>query len=210
MKKIRLKQPVVYAIYGVSFLLLLGFLYLISPTNNTLDIEENINYVSKSILEDVEPVISTDQRIIKPYTDESVTLLKNFYDYDSEEETQKNAIIYYQNTYMQSSGVAYGKSDKFDIVAVLDGTVTSIKEDELLGTIVEIKHDDNTFTLYQSIADVKVKENDTVTQGTIIGTSGTSNLQKDLGQHIYFELIKNNTPVNPENCYGKTLKELQG
>ena len=111
---------------------------------------------------------------------------------------------------MQSSGVAYGKSDKFDIVAVLDGTVTSIKDDELLGTIVEIKHDDNTFTLYQSITDVKVKENDTVTQGTIIGTSGTSNLQKDLGQHIYFELIKNNTPVNPENCYGKTLKELQG
>ena len=94
MKRIRLKRPVVYAIYGVSFLFLLGFLYLISPNTTTLDIEENINYVSKSILEDVQPVVSVDQTMIKPYTDENVSLLKNFYDYDSEEDTQKNAIIY--------------------------------------------------------------------------------------------------------------------
>lgn len=208
MKRVRLKQPVVYAIYGVSFLLLLGFLYLISPSSTTLDIKENINYVSKSILEDIQPVVSVDQQIIKPYNDQSVTLLKNFYDYDSEEETQKNAIIYYENTYMQSSGVAYGSEKAFDIIAILDGTVTSIKEDELLGTIVEIKHDNNTYSLYQSISDVKVKENDTVTQGTIIGTSGTSNLQKDLGSHVYFEIIKDNVTVNPENCYGKSINEL--
>ena len=208
MKRIRLKRPVVYAIYGVSFLFLLGFLYLISPTTTTLDIEENINYVSKSILEDVQPVVSVDQTMIKPYTDENVSLLKNFYDYDSEEDTQKNAIIYYENTYMQSSGVAYGGVENFDIVAVLDGTVTSIKEDELLGTIVEIQHENNTYSLYQSISNVKVKENDVVTQGTIIGTSGISNLQKDLGSHLYFEIIKENTPLNPENCYGKSINEI--
>lgn len=208
MKKIRLKRPVVYAIYGVSFLFLLGFLYLISPTTTTLDIEENINYVSKSILEDVQPVVSVDQTMIKPYTDENVSLLKNFYDYDSEEDTQKNAIIYYENTYMQSSGVAYGGVENFDIVAVLDGTVTSIKEDELLGTIVEIQHENNTYSLYQSISNVKVKENDIVTQGTIIGTSGISNLQKDLGSHLYFEIIKENTPLNPEICYGKSINEI--
>lgn len=208
MKRIRLKRPVVYAIYGVSFLFLLGFLYLISPNTTTLDIEENINYVSKSILEDVQPVVSVDQTMIKPYTDENVSLLKNFYDYDSEEDTQKNAIIYYENTYMQSSGVAYGGVENFDIVAVLDGTVTSIKEDELLGTIVEIQHENNTYSLYQSISNVKVKENDIVTQGTIIGTSGISNLQKDLGSHLYFEIIKENTPLNPEICYGKSINEI--
>lgn len=208
MKRIRLKRPVVYAIYGVSFLFLLGFLYLISPNTTTLDIEENINYVSKSILEDVQPVVSVDQTMIKPYTDENVSLLKNFYDYDSEEDTQKNAIIYYENTYMQSSGVAYGGVENFDIVAVLDGTVTSIKEDELLGTIVEIQHENNTYSLYQSISNVKVKENDVVTQGTIIGTSGISNLQKDLGSHLYFEIIKENTPLNPEICYGKSINEI--
>lgn len=208
MKRIRLKRPVVYAIYGVSFLFLLGFLYLISPTTTTLDIEENISYVSKSILEDVQPVVSVDQTIIKPYIDENVSLLKNFYDYDSEEDTQKNAIIYYENTYMQSSGVAYGGVENFSVIAVLDGIVTSIQEDELLGTIVEIQHKDNVYSLYQSISDVKVKENDVVTQGTVIGTSGTSNLQKDLGSHLYFEIIKENIPVNPENCYGKSINKI--
>ena len=134
-------------------------------------------------------------------------MIKNYYDYKSEE-TQENSIIYYENTYMQSSGIAYGGVDKFDIVAVLDGIVTVVKEDELLGTIVEIKHDNNMYSLYQSVSDVKVKENDQVVQGTIIASSGTSALQKDLGSHVYFEIIVNNNTINPELSYGKSINEL--
>ena len=207
MKKIRLKQPVIYALYGISFLLLLDILYLITPTTSTLKIEDNITYVSNSILENIEPVISLEQKIIKPYTNENVSVIKNYYDYKSEE-TQENSIIYYENTYMQSSGIAYGGVDKFDIVAVLDGIVTVVKEDELLGTIVEIKHDNNMYSLYQSVSDVKVKENDQVVQGTIIASSGTSALQKDLGSHVYFEIIVNNNTINPELSYGKSINEL--
>lgn len=207
MKKVRLKQPVIYALYGLSFLLLLGILYLITPTTGTLDIEDNMTYVSKSILENVEPVISLEQKIIKPYTNEGVSVVKNYYDYKTEE-TQENSIIYYENTYMQSNGIAYGGVDSFDVVAILDGTVTAVKEDELLGTIIEIKHDNNMYSLYQSVSNVKVKENEEVVQGTIIATSGTSNLQKDLGSHVYFEIILNNNTINPELSYGKSIKEL--
>lgn len=146
MKKVRLKQPVIYALYGLSFLLLLGILYLITPTTSTLDIEDNITYVSRSILENIEPVISLEQKIIKPYTNENVSVVKNYYDYETEE-TQENSIIYYENTYMQSNGIAYGGVDNFDVVAILDGTVSAVKEDELLGTIVEIKHNDNMYSL---------------------------------------------------------------
>lgn len=207
MKKVRLKQPVIYALYGLSFLLLLGILYLITPTTSTLDIEDNITYVSRSILENIEPVISLEQKIIKPYTNENVSVVKNYYDYETEE-TQENSIIYYENTYMQSNGIAYGGVDNFDVVAILDGTVSAVKEDELLGTIVEIKHNDNMYSLYQSMSNVTVKENDQVVQGTIIGTSGKSLLQKDLGSHLYFEIIVNNNAINPELSYGKSIKEL--
>ena len=57
---------------------------------------------------------------------------------------------------MQSTGVSYGGVDDFDVVAVLDGTVTSVREDELLGTIVEIKHNNNLTSVYQSLKDVSV------------------------------------------------------
>ena len=124
------------------------------------------------------------------------------------EETQENSIIYYENTYMQSNGIAYGGVDNFDVVAILDGTVTAVKEDELLGTIVEIRHDNNMYSLYQSVSNVKVKENEEVVQGTIIASSGTSSLQKDLGSHVYFEIIVNNNTINPELSYGKSINEL--
>lgn len=208
MKKVRLKQPVVYSLYALSFFVILGLLYLVSPDTTTLDIQENIKYVSKSIFDREQPVVAVDQKIIKPFTDEKVAVLRSFYDYESEESTQEKSIIYYENTYMQSNGIAYGGVEKFDVIAVLDGVVTSIKEDELLGTVVEIKHDDNIYTLYESVSDVKVKENDTVSQGTVIASSGVSNLQKDLGSHLFFEVIKNNNTINPEKIYGKSLKDL--
>ena len=38
--------------------------------------------------------------------------------------------------------------------------------------------------------------------------SGESNLQKDLKDHLYFEVLIDGNAVNPENCYDKTLSEL--
>ena len=43
-----------------------------------------------------------------------------------------------------------------------------------------------------------------VKQGDVIGTSGTSNISKELNSHLKFELIKNGQIVNPEEYYDKT------
>ena len=132
----------------------------------------------------------------------------NYYNKDDDEETQKNSLILFENTYLPSTGISYQSDYDFDVVSILDGTVITVKEDQTLGKIVEIKHDNNIISSYQSLSEVLVKEGDTLTQGTIIGKSGTSNLEKDLGSHLHFELTIDSNTVDPENYYDKELGNI--
>ena len=83
-----------------------------------------------------------------------------------------------------------------------------MKDDELLGKIVEIKHNNDVISVYQSLGEVSVKKGDAVSQGQNIGKSGTSNISKDLGSHLHFELIVKGQTVNPEEYYDKNISEL--
>lgn len=211
MKTRRLKKSVVYGIYAVGLFAFFGTIYLIESniSNKNLKNSNTDNtYVSKSLLDDTVSVVAEEAKISKPYTDTELKVLQNYYNYKDAEEEQQRSIIYYENTYMQSSGISYGGKDDFDVVSILDGTVISVKTDNTVGTTVEIKHSDDVVSVYQSLAEITVKENDTVTQGQIIGKGGNSNLQKDLGTHVYFEIIVKGNAVNPESCYGKSLSEL--
>ena len=77
----------------------------------------------------------------------------------------------------------------------------NVKQDDILGTIVEIKHDNNYVTTYQSLSDVTVKKDDIVTQGQVIGKSGTNKLDKDMGNHLHFELYTNGQVVDLKPLY---------
>ena len=109
---------------------------------------------------------------------------------------------------MQNAGVSYVLKATFDVVSVLDGTVIDVKEDEVLGKTITIKHDDKLTSTYQSLSEVNVKKDDEVTQGQVIGKSGTNKLEKDLGNHLYFELTVDSTSVNPEEYYDKKVNEI--
>lgn len=207
----RLKKSVIYGIYSLAFIAMIGLIYLIESNIPKKQFNNNeYSYVSKTIFDDVIPVVKTEEKIIRPYTADDVKIIKTYYDYKGEETSQQNSIIYYENTYMQSSGVSYGKDDKFDVVSILPGTVEEIKEDELLGKIVKIKHNDNVISLYQCLSETTINEGDSVIEGQVIGQSGTCNLEKDIKNHVYFELLINNETVNPEDYYGKTLKDIEG
>ena len=78
-----------------------------------------------------------------------------------------------------------------------------------MGTIVEIRHNNELISVYQSLSNVSVKVDDTIIQGQVIGQSGTSNINKDLGNHLHFEIYYQGKILNPENCYNKTPEELQ-
>ena len=169
---------------------------------------EDIDFVNKTVFEEEIPVVNTEKVLIRPYSNSEIKILKGFYDPNADTNSQQNSLIYYENTYLPNSGVSYGGVDNFDVLAVYDGTVTSIKQDNLLGTIVTINHDNNMISIYQSLGEVLVKENQVINQGDIIGKSGVCNIEKDLNNHLHFELILNGTVVNPELYYDKKISEL--
>lgn len=211
MKKRVLKKSVVYSLYGLSFSLLLGGIVLLNVANSNKSLDskqEDYSLVSRGLFDNVETVVNSKEKLIKPYTDESVKIVKNYYDYQADEETQKGSLIYYENTYLQSSGVSYGKEESFDVIAILDGTVKEVKEDTTLGNVVVIEHSNNIVSTYQSLTDIKVKQGDKVSQGDVIAKSGTSNISSDLNNHLYFELAVGGITVNPENYYNKSVDEL--
>ena len=206
MESRRIKKSAVYAIYSIGIIALIGTIYLIETSiakDSFKENDDNYGYVSKTIFDETVPVMNEANgvQLIRPYTDEKVKIVKNYYDYKGEEETQKNSIFFHEDTYMQSTGVSYWGVDDFDVVAVLDGTVTSVREDELLGTIVEIKHNNNLTSVYQSLKDVSVKKDDKVSQGQPIAKAGTSNIDTSLKNHVYFELIQDGKVINPEEQF---------
>ena len=211
MENRRLKKSAIYLLYSVGFVLLVGVAYLIETTFSSNYLSDDVKYVNDTIIKDeVKPVVATEKTIQKPYKDDDIKIVKDYYNYQGDEESQINSIIVYNNTYLQNSGVCYGGKDEFEVSAILDGTVKEVKEDETLGNIVQIEHDNNIISVYQSLKDVKVKVGDTVSAGDTIAFAGSNNLNKDLGTHLYFELIIDGANVNPADYFGKTLTEIKG
>lgn len=209
MKKRRLKKSVVYVLYGISFALLLsGVLLLGVATEDSAS--DTFEYVSKSILdfEEEVKVINSNNKIIRPYNDANVKIVKDFYDYKGEEKSQEESLIYYENTYMPSSGVSYSNGEKFEVVSILEGTVTDVKEDTITGNSITIEHANGITSIYQSITNITVKKGDIINAGFVIGISSTSNIRKDLNNHLYFELIIDGVCVDPENYYDKLVNEI--
>lgn len=211
MTRRKLKKPVIYAIYACSFVLVIGLIYMLeSAISRSLfqNKKDDYEYVSDTIVDDDVPVVNVEKTIIRPYTDSEIQILKAFYNYQGDASSQEKALLYYSEQYLQNTGVAYGGKDSFDVVAVLDGTVVDVKEDALLGKVVEIRHSNDLISLYQSLGEVFVKKDDVVTQGSVIGKSGTSNIETDLNSHLHFEIINKGQNINPEDCYDKKMSEL--
>ncbi len=210
MKRRKLKSFVIPTTIAV---LIIGTFFttaIITKNNSSLnDADENVDYVSETIIEDEVPVINTQMKVVNPYTDQSVTIGKYFYDYKAEADRQERAIIYHDNTYLQNSGMDFVATNVFDVVAVLDGTVTDVKEDETLGKIVELKHDNDYISIYQSLSEVSVKKGDTVTQGQVLGKSGTNELDKEMGNHLHFEFYVNGQVVDPSLYLNKELSDAK-
>lgn len=208
--KRQLKQSVVYGLYALSFILILSGFLIVGLMFKGEKGNNKYQYVSKGMLDYEEkiPVVSTEIKIVRPYVDKDIEIVRNFYDYKADSDNQEKSLIYYQGTYMPSSGVSYSGKDAFDVVAIYDGVVKEIKEDVTLGNVITIEHSNGVTSIYQSIDEISVKEGDNVAVGQLLAKSSTSNISTDLGNHLYFELIVNGVSVNPENYYDKSINEL--
>lgn len=210
MKRRKLKPFVKVSL--IVTLLIIGILGVTTLINNktvgVLKVDDDFTYVNDYIFDNYYPVINEDEKIIKPYTNEKVSIFKNFYDKDATEEEQQKSLIYHEGIYMQNSGVDYKSDESFDVVASLSGTVTNVSDDTLLGKTVEIRNSSEIINLYQCLSETSLKKGDTISQGQIIGKSGTCTLNQDIKNGLHFEMYKNGKVINPELYYNKSLKEL--
>lgn len=198
--------------YTLSILMLLGSVYCITGIVNknmkSSGVEDEVLVpVDDEVYEEL-PVVATESVIGRPYNNGNVKILQGFYDYRDDTSKQENSIIYYGNTYMQNSGVDYGYKDEFEVLSILDGTVSEVSEDDLMGKTVKIKHSNNLISVYQSLGDVSVKEGDNISSGFIIGKSGKSTINEELGNHLHFEIYYDGEVLNPESCFDKVPSSL--
>lgn len=193
-----------WVIPTLGIIVLIGALILYYILGRVLnyDLVPEDTYVTDALIDNtIEVQQEIESSISKPYNSQDVKISKYFYLEEDEESKQQQSLIRYENIYMPNTGILYSSSKEFDIISILDGKVTSVKEDEILGNIIEIEHSNNIVSIYQSIKDVQVKIGDQVKQGDVIAKSGSNKLENEQDNCLHFELYKDGTLINPEELY---------
>ena len=86
-KKVKLKPFVMPTIYGIVTISLALSLFFLG--SNILREKVPVTYITSStLIEEVEPVISETKKIKRPYIEEDVKILQNFYDNSSDKKVQ--------------------------------------------------------------------------------------------------------------------------
>lgn len=205
-KKLVLKPFVIPMLYSIFAVVVIVSLFL---SIEVIDEKEQLTYVNNSILDEYVPVVNIEEETIKkPFTDQTVTISNNYYDYQATEEEQQSSILYHENTYLQNTGINYYSENTFDVISILNGEVIEVEDKELLGKSVTIRHDNELISVYQSLGEVSVKKGDNVSIGQVIGKSGTCHLINNSKHNLHFELYVNGTIKDPENYYDKKLSDI--
>lgn len=224
----KMKKLIVPGVYLTAILLVMGSIYLtVSGINKYYSKRDDFNYSIDAMNEkptDIVPKevipVNTDETkteetskktttILKPYLSDKVTIGRNYYNYQGEQKDQENSIIFYENTYMQNTGIDYVSEEAFDVVSVLPGKVISISSDDSLGNIIKIEHEKNIISVYEGVNNIKVKENDQIKEGTVIATSGTSNINTNFKESLHFEVYYKGEIINPEEFYKMNLNNIE-
>ena len=137
-------------------------------------------------------------------------LVRTYFDSSLSDEELVSAVINTGSEFIESSGISYAKEDNsaFDVLAIYDGKVLSVTEDELAGATVEIQHSNDVISIYTSLTDVKVKAGDSVEQGAVIAKASTSINDTEAGVHVHLDVKVNDKYMNPTTIFGKEIDEL--
>ena len=208
MKKRRLKPFVLPTLYvlGVS---LIFFVVLFAGSNiKNLDLKD-YDFVTSIFTKKLKPVVNVEeQKISKPFNSEGVTISKYFYDKKDDDTKKEASIIYYENTYMQNTGVLYSSDEQFDVIASLPGTVTNVKDDEILGKVVYVEYNTKLTIVYYSLESTDLKIGDEIEQDSIIGKSGTNKLENEKKYSLLVEVYLDGNVINPLDFYEMNIEEL--
>lgn len=149
---------------------------------------------------DALPAAASGESLVWPVTNrDAMTVSMPFYNENGTEEEQAAAMVQYDNSFIPHTAIDLASKDgqAFDVKAAMSGEVTVAEQTPLSGYEVQIKHPNGLVTVYQSLAELKVKSGDSVKQGDVLGTAGVSELEKSEGVHVHFEVKSNGQSVDP-------------
>ncbi len=217
-KKVLKKRWVYPAIYLASAALIISGIFWFQAANKKVadppSVTENNtdDLLGSKNNEDAVEVTQSLENVDMPVANEDdVEYITEFFDINASEEEQEAALIVDGNKYHPNLGVDIAKKDnkEFDVLAALSGKVTAVRDDSLLGNVIEIEHDKGITTVYQSVKNIKVQVGDSVKQGDALATAGTSQLNKEAKTHLHFEIRKDNQAVNPQSYFGQPVTSLE-
>lgn len=210
MKKRKLKSFVLPTLY---FLVITGIFACIILLGSNMELESTDYDYGMEILEEVsnpvikEEVVST--KVIKePIEEDSSVITIHFYDRLDDKDKQIASLIYYENTYIPSTGVIYTSDQEFNVLAVFDGKIVDIKEDEFMGKYIICEHSNTLKTYYYGLDNIEVAIGDDLTTGTILGTSKVNKILNDKYTFL-FEVYHNNKLINPETIYNTKITDYE-
>lgn len=209
--KYKPKSFVVPTIYLLVLFVITAGVYLTKKELDKVEKKEdleNITFVSNSIFSRSIPIINIPDTIHEPYSINGIEIARYYYNSNDTIERKEKSVVYYEGTYMPNTGIDYTFKDTFDVISVYDGTVIDILDNELLGKTVKIRHNGDLISVYQGLSNIEVQKGDMVYLGQTIGTSGTSVINKELGNHFHFEIIKNGETIDPLLCINKKLGDI--
>ena len=153
-------------------------------------------------------VVVAEEKLVLPFSVDA-TISRHYFDIDDSLDVQSKSVYYFNGVYKPNTGVDYSFNDEiFEVKAAFKGTVSSIKNDTLLGYCVYVNNGNGLTAVYASLSEVKVKEGQELAQGDIIGLAGTNAIGSDLGNHLHFAILKNDVLVNPTSFMNKKLSEI--
>ncbi|MCA0991251.1 M23 family metallopeptidase [Pseudalkalibacillus hwajinpoensis] len=201
-QKLARKRWIYPAVYlGFAAIVLATVLWMQGGQDNAKDLSGIDEERSAFDTNDESVPVLGDSEVFKvPASEDSgVFVQKQFYDTSASTEEQQAALVFYNNTYYQNAGIDYGKEDgaSFDVKAAMSGKVVKATNDQLLGNVVHLEHNDGVVTVYESLEALEIEQGDTVKQGEKLGTAGTNTFDTDAGVHVHFEVRKDDVPVNP-------------
>ncbi|MET3697107.1 stage II sporulation protein Q [Bacillus oleivorans] len=141
---------------------------------------------------------------------DEVKVVTGYWDSAASNEEQEAALVFYNNQYRPNKGIdiAMENGESFNVVASMAGVVSDIREDSLLGNVIEVKHAEGVVTQYQSVTDIQVEVGDQVEQGQVLASAGQSLLNEAAGTHLHFEVRVDGQAVNPLTAFDNPLSAL--
>lgn len=179
--------------------------------DNPSDDNQNDNIVqppSGDVNKPNDDVVVAEESLVLPFSVDA-SIVRYYFDVDDTIEVQAKSVYYFGGVYKPNTGVDYSLNDeKFEVKAAFKGTVSSIKNDPLLGYCVYVNNGEGLTAVYGSLSEVDVKEGQEIVQGDLVGLAGTNAIGSDLGNHLHFALLKNDVLVNPTSFMNKKLSEI--